>query len=187
MDMEENKRLGDALISLGEGNFDALHEITSRLQKLFYVIANTYYPSKADVEDAVQDFYLVLIKKAKKFKRNQNAKGWIVRVFNNLLLSKKRKEQRELDAMDEYARAQIRIVVDEKCLDMHILFQEIQYNLSPDEWMIFKYSYWYGYTVREIAKLMHKSKSTIDYKLNKIEKKVHSFLDEIDEMRERIE
>lgn len=172
MDMEDNKRLGKALISLGKGNFAALSEITSLMQKLFYTIANSYYRSKADVEDAVQDLYLTLCKKAKDFKRNENAKGWLVRVFNNQLLSKKRKELRENEALGEYARTRANTAVDEEYLEKYLFLKETKDNLTEEEWKLFEYSQWYGYTIREIAKLTHKSKGAVEYQLNKLKEKI---------------
>lgn len=181
MDENDNKRLGEALISLGEGNMKSLEEITVLMEKLLRAIANSYYPSKADVDDVVEDCYFILHKIAKDFKRNDNAKGWILRVFKNQLISRKRKELRQNEALIEYARTQAVSKIDEAYIDRYLFMKEIQDYITEEEWELFEYKEWGGYTIREIAELMHKSKGSVEYQLKKIEEKINSIRSKTEE------
>lgn len=172
MNEEENKRLGEALISLGKGNAAALENVASAMQKMLYAIGNAYFDNQADVEDAVQELYLLLNKRAKKFHNNFNAKAWIIRVYKNYVLDKKAKITRENELLSEYSRERLNgLAGSEEYIEKHLFLRDIQAFLTRTEWELFIYSQWCGYTIREIAKIMHMPKTTVEYKLKKLREK----------------
>ena len=97
MEEETNKRLGELINVLSEGNVDALREIALIMERILYAIGFTYFYNKADVEDAIQNLYVTLYYKAKWYKRNKNACAWIIKIYENSIknsLNRKKTEMR---------------------------------------------------------------------------------------------
>ncbi len=70
MNEEENKRLGELIIELANGNIQALNDIYLMMSRILYIVGNMYYSTKEDLEDSIQNLLLALSVKAKKYKSN---------------------------------------------------------------------------------------------------------------------
>jgi len=89
MDEETNKRLGECLMEIANGNNEKLADVYIIMQRVFYTVGNVYFKRKEDIEDSIHDYLLVLLKKAWKFVRNQNAYAWIIFSYQNLCKNKR--------------------------------------------------------------------------------------------------
>ena len=175
MDAEENKILGELLFDLAHGNQCALEGIAKRIEPLLLAIGNRSYYNHADVEDAVHQLYhKLLTEDAKKFKENTNACAWIVTVYKNLIRMDFRKREREDAFINEYGEIQLsnNQVYDEAYIERYLFWKELQETLTEEEIDLIEYRYWCNATIREIAMLLHKPKSTIEYKCKKLEEKL---------------
>ncbi len=177
MEAENNKRLGELIVELANGNVQALGKIADLVEKLLIGVGIAYYRNREDVEDAVQNLYVKLHANAKQFKRNKNACAWIVRIFENSIKSDLKRRRRE----DLYIQQEISHlssganIVDERCVEQHLLAQEILASLSDEEKRILIYYHWCHCTIREVAHILHKPSSTIHKKLMSLEEKVKNF------------
>ncbi len=174
MDEESNKRLGWLIMQLANGNIWVLEEIADLMEKLLMSIGNIYYRNKADVEDAIQNLYIRLYEKAKYFKKNGNACAWIVKIYKNLIKSYFRKQKSEENFIT-ICKADFN-TIDEIYLENHLFLREVFDRLTDEEQQLFIYYYWCKASMGDISKILHKPKSTISYKLNKLDEKLKKLL-----------
>ncbi len=176
MDEQENKILGELLKQLGEGKIIVLNQIAERIEPLLKALGNGYYRNRADVEDAIGDLYIKLYQNAAKFRENTNAAAWIIKVFENGIKSDLRSMKMEREFLKENeANFRASNELDEKYIENHLFLQEIFDRLTEEERRLVVYYYWCKCSIREVAAILHKTKSTIDRKLKKLEEKVKSF------------
>lgn len=174
MDEEENKRLGELIMELAKGNKAALEGIAAIMEKILFAIGTRSYRNFADAEDAVHEIYKKLNTRAKNFRENTNACAWIVTMFRNYIASDlrrknfERKYLKEKGTMDRVRSS----AWDEEYLEKYLILEEVAAILTKEEWNIFVYYHWCKCSVRDVAKALHKSKSTIEYKLQKLEEKL---------------
>ncbi len=177
MDDENNKRLSELIIQLAQGNVSALEEIARLVERILISIGNFYYKNRADVEDAIQNLYIKLYYKASKFKTTANACAWIVTIFENSIKSHlriKKTEKRYLESEISHYKSNVNIV-DERYVENHLFLREMFDRLTKEERQLIIYYHWCKCTVREIAQILHRPKSTIHNKLQALEIKVKNF------------
>ena len=51
MNEEENKRLGELIIGLANGNIQALNDLYLVNSRILYIVGNMYYYTKVDFDD----------------------------------------------------------------------------------------------------------------------------------------
>ena len=174
MDEAENKILGELLFELARGNLHALEEIAKRIEPILLAIGNRCYYNYADVEDAVHRLYAELIDKAKKFKDNANACAWIIKSYKNLIKMDLRKRKRDDAFLNDYETSHLENnrAYDDSYIERHVFLKEITATLTEEEIDLLEYHYWCKATVRELAVILGKPKSTVQYKCKKLEEKL---------------
>ncbi len=174
MGEEENKKLGELLVQLADGNMWALQEIANLVEKILKAIGCSYYKNFADVEDAVHNLYLSLPKKACYFKKDTNACAWLVRIYENAIKSHLRMLRRENEYLcDEIAKVKTDTYVGSvEFIDNRIFAQELFNGLTREEQRIIIYYFWCKCTIREVASILCRPKSTIHNRLKNLEEKV---------------
>lgn len=174
---EENKlRLGYLILELAKGNTDTLVEIYTLMGRVLYAIGNTYFYDEEDVKDSVQNLLLGLFEKSKKFRSNDNAYAWIIRIYVNSLLNLKKRNKIEERILKDYAeklKRQSRPL--DEYLSTYLYTRDIMGRLTPYERKLAFMRFYCGFSLDEIAKDLHKSKSTIQYRIYKIEEKLRNF------------
>lgn len=169
----ENKRLGELLMALGKGKISALTEIAELIKKILYSVGLAYYKNKEDTEDAIQNLYLILCKKAKFFRKNVNACAWIVQIFKNEARTYFRKTKTEkLYIESEKQNPIYNKTIDEQYIENYLFVKEMFSNLSEYEQDLLIYYYWCKCTVREVAVLVRRPKSTVGTHLKNLEEKI---------------
>lgn len=173
MDEATNKRLGELIFELANGNVEALSEIYVIMAKLLYAIGNIYYEQKADVEDAVQNLLLLICYKSKKFKANTNACAWIIKTFQNSIKNHLRRRKRENDFIENKVEViKSQSVRDDIYLDNHLFINDMFKRLTSYERDLIIYRYWSKCSIGEIARILFKPKSTIESQLKNLENKI---------------
>ncbi len=182
IEAEENRRLGELILQLAQGNIGALDEIGDLLEPLLKAIGNMYYRNRADIEDEVQSLYVKLYEKAKLFRKNSNACAWVVKIYCNSIKSHLRRRQREeLFIEREISHFKSHAdVVDEQYILNYVFLKEIVDKLTEEERKILIYYFWAKCTVREVADVLHKPSSTVHHKIIKLEEKVKKFENSLD-------
>ena len=174
MDEKTNKRLGELIFELARGNVDALEDIYKVMCKILYAIGTIYYNQKADIEDAIQNLLITLYYKAKKFKKNTNACAWIIKIYQNSIKNQIlhiKREEAYLEAVADKAER----IDDEKYLENHLFVSEIFGKLNEYERDLIIYRYWCKCSIKEVADICGKPKSTVETHLKNLEETIKKF------------
>ena len=153
MDESENNRLAELLAELANGNLLVLSEIDFQMQKTLYKVGYPYY---------------------KNFHENVSARAWMVVVYKNFIKSDFRKRNREKRYIQEEMQAfksQASITID-KYVESRLVWKEVMDKLNDYEQSLLVYYLQAELTVREIAEVLHKPKSTIENHLQKVKEKI---------------
>jgi len=144
------------------GTDDAMEYLIQKHAKTVYRLALARTGQKSDAEDVFQEVFLRYVRKKPRFQSEEHEKAWFLRVTvncaNNLYLSAFRKNTAPLDE---------KIPAPEQ--DEPFLEEYLQ-QLSPICRTVIHLYYYEGLQTEEIAKLLHKSPSTIRATLTRARK-----------------
>lgn len=171
MHQEENTELGAYILAIARGDEKAIEEIYKRVGKLMYSVASLYLSNYADVEEVVQEALFKISRKAKHYKENNNAQAWITVIVKNEAKCRLRKLNRHKEVNIETLRTVLYTEFNEE----KILADEIFSMLSSFEKDLIIYRYWLNMSFGEIAKVLHKPKATIVYKMRELEEEIRKF------------
>lgn len=173
MDEKDNARLGRLIKELARGNGEALGDIARLIERILYAIGSYYFKNKADVEDAIQNLYVLLHEKASKFQSNKNACGWLIKLYENLIKSHLRKYKRDAkNTADIEVFDNVPTKVDEQYIENYLFLREIFSKLSAYEYELVKLRFWCHYSIRDVARMLRRSKGSIENDLKKLKEKV---------------
>ena len=177
--MEEsvNKKLGELLVDMENGNVNALVDVYNLTGKILYTIANVYYKNKEDIEDLIQDFLETLLVKCKKFRENKNASAWLTISFKNQVLNRVKREKRirVTDPLPEYEEFEALQFVSDIYIENHIFLKEIFSKLDETEQKIIYYRFWWDSSISEVAEIFRIPKSTMAARIKRIESKLRDY------------
>lgn len=171
MNEENNKRLGLLIFALARGDVSVLEDIYLLMVKILYAIGNIYFNQKADIEDAIQDFLILLYEKAGKFKHNKNACAWVIKLYQNLIYRKLENRRREEKYLSSQMQLQELAGQEDSSvyIENHIFFKEVLGKLNEYERELIIYRYICKCSIKEVADIMRKPKSTVESQLKKLE------------------
>lgn len=174
MNEKDNKRLGELIFSLARGNIEALSDIYLLMVKILYAIGNIYFNQKADIEDAIQDLLILLYDNARKFRNNKNACAWVIKLYQNMIFKRLKKMQVEDNYVTEQAQLQNISAQEDnsKYIENHLFLNEVFSNLDDYEQNLIIYRYISKCSIKEVADILGKPKSTVESQLNKLEDKI---------------
>ena len=152
---------------MANGNISELDNIYIMTKKILKAVANGRLNNSSDADDVVQDAFIVIAEKAAKFKDNNNAIGWILRIVDNLARDRSRKRKRHYDDSPDVESIEDPSDFEEKLIVKHIMESLNQY----DRFLMY-YKYWCGFTLSEIGYIIKKPKTTIASQIEKIENKI---------------
>ena len=144
------------------GTDDSMEYLIQKHAKTVYRLALARTGQKSDAEDVFQEVFLRYVRKKPRFQSEEHEKAWFLRVTvncaNNLYLSAFRKNTAPLD------EKMLAPVQDEPFLEEYLQ------QLSPICRTVIHLYYYEGLQTEEIAKLLHKSPSTIRATLTRARK-----------------
>ncbi|MGM9889441.1 MAG: RNA polymerase sigma factor [Floccifex porci] len=132
-------------------------------------LAFTYTKNIPDAEDIVQEVMIKLITKKPKFENEIHEKAWLIRVTIHTSLNYIKATKR---------RGQIPLTYDipEFEKDEYGLLEALE--ILPDKYKAVMYLYYYeGYSVKEIAQILHRQVSTITTWMSRGRKKLKDYLE----------
>ncbi len=144
------------------GTDDSMEYLIQKHAKTVYRLALARTGQKSDAEDVFQEVFLRYVRKKPRFQSEEHEKAWFLRVTvncaNNLYLSAFRKNTTPLDEKMPAPEQ------DEPFLEEYLQ------QLSPICRTVIHLYYYEGLQTEEIAKLLHKSPSTIRATLTRARK-----------------
>ncbi len=172
MDEAEKNEIGRLVKEITEGNVAAIAEIYERCGKVMYVIAREYLRDEEQIKDTIHDALIKVVQKAWSYREGTNAYAWINKIVANTAKDRVNRDKKRQYIPIETARIQTEF--DEESL----IVNEAMQVLNEKERRIIEYYFWYGMTFEEIAKIMMKRKSTINYSYHGAIGKLKKFFSE---------
>ena len=128
--------------------------------------------STSDAQDAVQEAFLKLLQKQPTFRDDEHEKAWLLRVTINLAKNEAKRRRRFADdAVPESAAAPPEEPSD--------VLRAVQ--CLPASYRIVIHLYYYeGYSIKEIARLLHLPAATVGTRLRRGREKLKTILEQED-------
>jgi RNA polymerase sigma factor (sigma-70 family) len=136
-------------------------------------IAFHYTKSPEDADDIVQNVLLKYYKSKRQFESSKEIQYWLIRVTINESKQFLRSPWKKVTSLEEYAE---RLSLEQP--GQSDLFCAVMELKKPYRIVIYLY-YYEGYSVKEIAKILHKNPSTIQTHLMRAREKLKIKLKEV--------
>lgn len=165
------KKVNKLILNIAHGDCRALEELFEITKKPLFYVAKTYLFDKSKAEDVLSEVYLKVVKNAISFDKSKNGYNWMYEITKNLALNENRSDARSLP-IEEF-------VPSYDCTDGLINKAEVEralQSLSEEEKRLI---YWYFFekkTLKEIADILDKSKSSVYERIENILKKLKKIL-----------
>lgn len=132
-----------------------VEDIYLRQRMTVYRVCFAYLKNPADTEDAVQETFFRLIRKAPAFASEEHEKAWLIRTAVNVCKDELKRRYRTHESLDDHPELQAEDGY--RGSDVFGAVTEL-----PDKYKAVIYLYYYeGYDSTEIARLLRKPKSTV--------------------------
>ena len=168
-----------------EGDKSAFATIVDRYKKQIYSIAYSMTHNHADADDLSQDTFIKAYENLRKFKLGTNFRAWLYRIAKNLCIDHLRRKKRfSEDDLD----AQASSLPDgnpgpQEDMEASELMENITTavdSLPKDQHTVVVLREMQGLGLKEIAKIMNSSESTVRWRLHyarkKLQKKLQGYL-----------
>jgi len=136
-------------------------------------LCRLYYARQEDQKDARQDVILQLWKAWPKFRGDSKISTWMYKVSLNVLLAKKRKENRSIEeeelAHENFAEDNPGFPTDD---DVQLLLQIIEWLNDEEKAVVILYLE--GYKNKEIANILMTSQTNVSTRLHRIKTKLRN-------------
>jgi RNA polymerase sigma-70 factor (ECF subfamily) len=149
-------------LELQKGNF--LRVIDAN-QGTIKSLCKAYYKSPEDQKDAFQDIVLQLWRSFETFRGESEISTWIYRITLNTILSKVRKQKREI-ATESIGASELSISTTMADGDIELLNIVIQSLKDVDKAIVILYLE--GYKNKEIAKILDLTITNVSTRLNRV-------------------
>ena len=175
MTEQDINKINGYIVQIARGNKSALEALADIVSARMLSVALSVVGNRAVAEDVVQDSFLCIYRKAYSF-RGGNGYSWICKITQNTALNRLRSEKRNMGCDFELFSIAADDNVEERATAA-IAVQQAMDGLSELEKRVVYQKYFMDFTVRDSAKGLEKSKSTVARAIASAEKKIRNFLD----------
>ncbi|MDE6604639.1 MAG: sigma-70 family RNA polymerase sigma factor [Clostridia bacterium] len=176
--MGTNERINYCIRKIRKGQkqyFEELFNITNK-KILFY--ARQYLVDKQKAEDVVNEVYIKFCENIEIIDTEKNVMNWLIKVTKNMAINYNRKDKLwNCSDIDDYKERNIRV---ESNFEDSIIIKDCIMGLNEEEQKLFYLYYIEDRTMREIAKIIDKSKSMVFKNIKKLNAKLKNYLEEVD-------
>ena len=145
------------------GSERAFEQLYEGLKRGVFSLAYSYLRSYADAEDALQETFLTVKRKAGTYKAGTNARAWIFQIAKNIALDELRKRKR---------RGEGELLKEEGVEPRLPYLDDLTKNLTAEEKeIVIMHAVW-GYKHKEIAEEKGLPLGTVTWKYNEAIKKL---------------
>ncbi len=169
----DNKLLNKYLLSLQNGNIDALEKIYNITRKAVFSVSLSVVKNVQEATDLMQTTYIKVKEKINLYKPNTNALAWILTITRNISINQSKKLSRSL--VSDFNEHEIAFEDENEYKDIPI-FKICKQVLTEDELAIVLLYSVNGYKHREIAEILNKPLGTILWTYNNSLKKLRKNL-----------
>lgn len=153
------------------GTDEYICRIVAQHSKMLLRLAYTRLGSTADAEDAVQEVFLLLLKKNPQFRDAEHEKAWLIRATLHRASDVRRKADRGHVPLDEIGE------ISQQAPQVDSLLSTV-YQLPQKYSAVIHLYYYEGYSLKEIAKILGMPVPTIGARLSRGRQKLKQLLEE---------
>lgn len=148
------------------------NELYNRQKNTVYRLCFAYMKNYADAEDALQETFIRLVRRAPVFENETHEKAWLIRTASNVCKNMLRSPRRRAENIEDYR--ELRAADDAAGNDVLNAVLAL-----PEKYKTAVYLYYYeGYSSVEIARMLQKPQSTVRTYLGKARELLKSELDQ---------
>lgn len=165
------------------GDHSAFEVLVNRHKDMVFTIVNRILRNKEDAEEIAQDVFLKSYQSLSKFKRESKFSTWIYRIAYNTAISKTRKKQMEVSAIDDHiienfsANGIFEQVEDFGYEDKKKYFDAALKKIPEEDSVLLSMFYLKEQSIDDISKVTGLSASNVKVKLHRIRKKLFQTID----------
>ena len=164
------------IVQISQGNEFALDALSRLVSARMLSIALSVVKNRTIAEDVVQDSFLRIVRSASSYQPNTNGYAWICKITQNVALNALRRENRnKTENVDDFFHLSSDDDVAEESTT-HLLLKQAMSTLSEFEKRVIYQKYFMDFTVRDSAKSLGKSKSSVQRAIESGEQKMRNFL-----------
>lgn len=171
---QDRQRINTYLMEIAQGNFVALDGLSCLVSARMLSVALAIVKNRQSAEDIVQDSFVTVLKKAKTFKPDTNGYAWICKIVHNTAINSLRKERRRCVNIDDLFSLSDDNVSQQQLENTVAVKQAMSVLDSTEKWLIYQ-KYFMDFTVRDSAKSVGKSKSTVQRIIQGAEEKMKQY------------
>lgn len=178
MDLQKKKEIGNLLIRIKNGDFEAIEQLHIEIGHILRYIALKYVHSVFYADDLVQDFWANIDRIARGFRIVCNPYSYLRKTMVNLALNflKKNGKEKERFSYVDYESIPSKEGTEES-IERKMEIENAMQLLTEKEKQVIQLAYFEEMTVREIAKDIHCSKSRISEIQNNAIKKMRKYFE----------
>ena len=151
---------------------DSIETAVERNAQHMLRAARTILHSTSDAQDAVQEAFLKLLQKQPTFQDAEHEKAWLLRVTINLAKNEARRKNR-------FADGEAPDFIFEKPEETSDVLRAVQ-SLPASYRIVIHLYYYEGYSIKEIARLLHLPAATVGTRLRRGREKLKTILEQED-------
>lgn len=171
------KQFNKLIIRLARDDVSALDALYEGYGGLLNAMAKKYLSDKSLADDVLSEVYCKLVKGAKTFNPKKNGLNWAFKIVKNTCLDfNSRITKTATENLDEWFNLADALHTPENTIESIDLRAALRL-LTEEENRLLYLKFWEGLTVREIAKQLHRPKSTIQYMIEQCLKKISDYMD----------
>lgn len=169
---EQRKQINTLLVNIARGDAAALDDLSCLVSARMLSVAMSVLCNRASAEDAVQEAFVRIVDNCNRYKRDTNGYAWICKVTQNVALNMLRSERRHsADNIDDMRSLPSDDDVQQRS-ETELLLQDAMSALTDVERQLVYRKYFMELTVRDIARDMGMSKSTVQRQIQLAEQKM---------------
>ncbi len=155
--------LDNLMKEVARGSARAFERLYEGMKRGVFALAYSYLRNYEDAEDAVQETFLTVKRKAQLYRMGTNARAWIFQIAKNVALDELRRRKRRMEAPS---------LKDEGVETPLPFLDELTARLSEEEREIVLMHAVWGYKHKEIAEEKGLPLGTVTWKYNEAIKKL---------------
>ncbi len=169
-----NRRCNQALCRISEGDSTALTVVYECMARQMFALALTIVKNYADAEDALQETFLKVIENISTYRKDGNAKAWLLSITRNTAIDILRKKKVTVCVEDADVLPQEQPVKTD--FDHKLILDEALMSLDREDREIIVLKIVSGLKFREISELIGLPLTTVQKRYQRALKKLKTEL-----------
>lgn len=172
----DSEKLNKLILAVADGYADCLDGIYQIAGGRMFAVATSVI-GKNYAEDVVHDSFIKIARFAKKYKRDSNPYGWILKIVKNTAFDCARASKIKPQISTEEIFNLTSLDYSPEKRENAIMLEQAILHLDETERKVIYYKYYLDMTVREIAAELKCSKSTVQRTIDKAEQNLKNLLE----------